>query len=301
MPGGGDAGSLLPGVLPPELGAIVMGHRQRSLINILSAPQPPPQQQQPPPPQPPQPQQSCLHSRVNRLCQPVQCQTLAVNIMMDVDRATGAGKRRRERRLRSWWRHEAQSVQAAVVSAMHHSRDVGPAKNVAPQKFRSCSSSRSSETEEDHRGGGGRARDALWPTGTDAPASGVAAGASCRAAALVHLGSGGSLPGWSGCAVAGHAVSGGCGGRRRRCRHCRVPRGVGVARARGTGEDQDGGEAEAGEEEEAGGDAELGGWQEEEEEETSSHFFTSSLGLQWIQLPASVPEAFWDEFHIFSP
>ena len=61
---------------------------------------------------------------------------------------------------------------------------------------------------------------------------------------------------------------------------------------------------EAGEEEEAGGDAELGGWQEEEEEEeeeeTSSQFFTFSLGLQWIQVPASVPEAFWDEFHIFS-
>ena len=32
---------MLPGVLPPELGATVMGHRQRSLINILSAPQPP--------------------------------------------------------------------------------------------------------------------------------------------------------------------------------------------------------------------------------------------------------------------
>ena len=42
MPGGGDAGSLLPDVLPPEFGAIVMGHRQRSLINILSAPPPPP-------------------------------------------------------------------------------------------------------------------------------------------------------------------------------------------------------------------------------------------------------------------
>ena len=72
-------------------------------------------------PQPPQPPQSCLHSRVNRLCQPVQCQTLAVNIMMDVDRATGAAKRRRDRRLRSWWRHEAQSVAAALTTACHHS------------------------------------------------------------------------------------------------------------------------------------------------------------------------------------
>ena len=46
---------------------------------------------------------------------------------------TGAAKRRRERRLRSWWRHEAQSVQAAVVSALHHSRDVGPATYKAPR------------------------------------------------------------------------------------------------------------------------------------------------------------------------
>ena len=46
---------------------------------------------------------------------------------------TGAAKLRCERRLRSWLRHEAQSVQAAVVSALHHSRDVGPAKNEAPR------------------------------------------------------------------------------------------------------------------------------------------------------------------------
>ena len=52
--------------------------------------------------------------------------------MADVAR-TGAAKRRRERRLRSWWRHEAQSVQAAVVSALHHSRDVGPATYKAPR------------------------------------------------------------------------------------------------------------------------------------------------------------------------
>ena len=31
------------------------------------------------------------------------------------------------------WRHEAQSVQAAVVSALHHSRGVGSAKHVAPR------------------------------------------------------------------------------------------------------------------------------------------------------------------------
>ena len=40
--------------------------------------------------------------------------------------------------------------------------------------------------------------------------------------------------------------------------------------------------------------------EEEKEEETSSQLFTSSLGLQWIQVPASVPQAFWNEFHTFS-
>ena len=38
---------------------------------------------------------------------------------------TSAAKRRRERRLRSWWRHEAQSVKAAVATVLHHSCDVG--------------------------------------------------------------------------------------------------------------------------------------------------------------------------------
>ena len=45
--------------------------------------------------------------------------------MMKVDGA-GSAKRRRERRLRSWWRHEQQSVRAAVAAALHHSRDVRP-------------------------------------------------------------------------------------------------------------------------------------------------------------------------------
>ena len=45
--------------------------------------------------------------------------------------ASGAVRRRREGRLRSWWEHEQQSVKAAVVSALHHSRDVGPAQHQA--------------------------------------------------------------------------------------------------------------------------------------------------------------------------
>ena len=35
--------------------------------------------------------------------------------------ACGSARRRRERRLRSWWRHEAQSVAAALATAQHHS------------------------------------------------------------------------------------------------------------------------------------------------------------------------------------
>ena len=35
--------------------------------------------------------------------------------------ACGSARWRRERRLRSWWRHEAQSVAAALATAQHHS------------------------------------------------------------------------------------------------------------------------------------------------------------------------------------
>ena len=45
------------------------------------------------------------------------------------DRDSGSSsRRRRERRLRSWWRHEQQSVRTALTAALHHSRDVGPGK-----------------------------------------------------------------------------------------------------------------------------------------------------------------------------
>ena len=39
---------------------------------------------------------------------------------MNVDGA-GAAKRRRERRLRSWWRHERMSIACALAEALHHS------------------------------------------------------------------------------------------------------------------------------------------------------------------------------------
>ena len=46
---------------------------------------------------------------------------------MDAERASGAAKRRRERRLHSWWRHERMTVAAELAVALHHSRGVGPA------------------------------------------------------------------------------------------------------------------------------------------------------------------------------
>ena len=48
--------------------------------------------------------------------------------MADVDRGTGTGsaKRRLERELRSWWRHERMSIAAAQAEALHHSS--GPPK-----------------------------------------------------------------------------------------------------------------------------------------------------------------------------
>ena len=53
--------------------------------------------------------------------------TSAVGVSMDAERASGAAKRRRERRLRSWWRHERMTVAAELTVALHHSRGVGPA------------------------------------------------------------------------------------------------------------------------------------------------------------------------------
>ena len=42
------------------------------------------------------------------------------------DSGVGSARRRRERRLRSWWRHERMTVAAELAVALHHSRGVGP-------------------------------------------------------------------------------------------------------------------------------------------------------------------------------
>ena len=53
--------------------------------------------------------------------------------MSGVDGASGAAKRRRERRQRSWLRHEQLSVKMALSAALHHSRGVGPELHEAPR------------------------------------------------------------------------------------------------------------------------------------------------------------------------
>ena len=51
---------------------------------------------------------------------------------MEVDGATGAAARRRQRRLRAWLRHERQSVAAALAEALHHS--AGPREKVVERR-----------------------------------------------------------------------------------------------------------------------------------------------------------------------
>ena len=53
---------------------------------------------------------------------------------------TGAAKRRRERRLRSWLRHERMTVAAELAVALHHSRDVGPGTHVGLRAQKTASS-----------------------------------------------------------------------------------------------------------------------------------------------------------------
>ena len=50
------------------------------------------------------------------------CQTSAVD-MSDVERASGAARRRRERRLRPWLKHERQTVRMVLAETFHHSSE----------------------------------------------------------------------------------------------------------------------------------------------------------------------------------
>ena len=125
--GGGDAGSLLPGVLPLELVACVGAYRQRHVSYITSAPPPPPPTTTPP--------AGVSLESCRFPCDPFR-ETQAV-AMSDGGRAgtSSAAKRRRERRLRAAWRHEQRSVRIALAAAQHHSapRSAGPETHNAPR------------------------------------------------------------------------------------------------------------------------------------------------------------------------
>ena len=77
---------------------------------------------------------------------------------------TGAALRRRQRRLRSWWRHEQLSIAAALATVMHHSSGKVHTANGAPRSQTTATSAREVE-----------ARDARSPTGTEVAPTGGAA------------------------------------------------------------------------------------------------------------------------------
>ena len=68
--------------------------------------------------------------------------------MMSGERDAGSARRRRERRLRSWLRHERMTVAAELSAALHHSRDGGrdPSVGLRAQK----TDSTAVEEEETH-------------------------------------------------------------------------------------------------------------------------------------------------------
>ena len=76
--------------------------------------------------------------------------------MEDGGAGTSAAKRRRQRRLRSWWRHECQSVRMALNAAAHHSAEKVAAgeKNSGLRAQTSFSAGRPGVLEEPEPQGG---------------------------------------------------------------------------------------------------------------------------------------------------
>ena len=60
----------------------------------------------------------------------------------------GAAQRRRERRLRSWLKHERLTVAMELAAALHHSRDGGPGSHNALRGQKAASSGREGEVRE---------------------------------------------------------------------------------------------------------------------------------------------------------
>ena len=86
-----------------------MGYRQRPLINTPSAPPPPP------------PRFFLLRTTVVGVA--LIASLLAVTMLLHGEHASGtSARRRRERRLRSWAKHERMSIAIALAENLHHSR-----------------------------------------------------------------------------------------------------------------------------------------------------------------------------------
>ena len=88
-----------------------MGHRQRSLINILSAP-PPPQHDGS------KPHNCSVLGSTHILCAFVSLYRIAMSM---AERPPGAAMRRRHRQLRAFHRHERLTVRMELATALHHS------------------------------------------------------------------------------------------------------------------------------------------------------------------------------------
>ena len=88
---------------------------------------------------------------------------------MDVER--GAAWRRRQRRLRSWWGHEQQTVAAVLATGTHHSRSKVGTANDAPRGQKKVTSTRVGPAEyfelssDDGRPTGGSGQRHCWSPG----------------------------------------------------------------------------------------------------------------------------------------
>ena len=62
--------------------------------------------------------------------------------MAAFDAATSPAKRWKQRRLRSWWRHERMSIAAVLATVSHHSYPKVDTKNDAPRGQKTVTSTR---------------------------------------------------------------------------------------------------------------------------------------------------------------
>ena len=99
---------------------------EHTFVIVMSRTTPPPSSSPPPPP-------PVVSTQELPFKRSLSMETRAVDAMTGVDGA-GAARRRRERRLRSWWRHERMSIACAVAEALG-ARTQSP----EPERWRSAS------------------------------------------------------------------------------------------------------------------------------------------------------------------